>query len=411
MAGGLSRVALALLLCAPALPGAAAELDRGDLRLELTANARALYTFTRELMLDDFAEGKQTRSDSWFGLTRARFDLEGVYGDNWFAEVVYDVEGRFGTGLDSLRFAVSDRIGTRTWMSWDRTFSDHENANWRHLIYRAWARYEGDRADVTLGRQRIPLGRTRLWNPTDLFNPIFPLAIQGDQRIGQDGVRGTYELADRVWGEFIWTREEDPNLTKTALRLEVVRPAIDAALMAGRFDHDYVFGLDFARNLGDAAIRGEATFTHPDEGDDFWQAVMSIDYNFPVGNGVYALVEHLWNENTIDSSGVPPPLGGLETVLVEIARQQSILLDRITTFEKNQTGFQLAYEWNPLVNTSLLWLYDWHGASAAIFPVATLTLTDDVQLSLGSQFFVGRRGESEYGDQTNLVFVQLDAYF
>ncbi len=410
MARGLSRAALALLLWAPAPLAAAAELDRDELRLELTAHARGLYTFTRELMLDDFAEGAQTRADSWFGLARARFDLEGAYGDDWFAEVVYDVEGRFGTGLDSLRFAVSEQIGTRTWMSWDRTFSDHENASWRHLIYRAWGRYEGERAGVTVGRQRIPLGRTRLWNPTDLFNPIFPLAIQGDQRIGQDGVRATYELADRVWGEFIWTRQEDPNLTKTAVRFEVVRPAIDAALMAGRFDHDYMFGLDFARNLGDAAIRGEATFTHPDDGDDFWQVVTSIDYNFPVGNGVYALAEHLWNENTIDRAPFPA-LGGLETVLQAIARQQSILLDRITTFEKNQTGFQLSYEWNPLLNTSLLWLYDWHGPSAAIFPVAILTLTDDVQLTLGSQFFVGKRGESEYGDQTTLVFLQLDAYF
>ncbi|MFB3099474.1 MAG: hypothetical protein ACE1ZX_05510, partial [Acidimicrobiia bacterium] len=76
------------------------------------------------------------------------------------------------------------------------------------LLYRGWVRYEGRSFDVTLGRQRIPLGRARLWNPTDLFNPIFPLAIEGDQRIGQDAVVARWEPLDEIWLVGLWSPQD-----------------------------------------------------------------------------------------------------------------------------------------------------------------------------------------------------------
>ncbi len=399
--------AVAALCAALAAPAFAVELDRGDLRMELGGEVRTLYTLTRALELDDFLVGSTTRSDSWLLLTRLRFDFEAVWRDQLYAEVVYDVEGRTGTGLDTVRFEVAKEIGTLTWLDWDRSFSDHSDFYGQHLIYRAWLRYERERSDLTIGRQRSPLGRARLWNPTDLFNPIFPLAIEGDQRIGVDSLVARWEPFDEFWGVVLWAPQDDPDEHKGAFRLEVVRPQIDAALMVGSFARDWVFGFDFARNLGDAAIRGETTFTHPDRGHRFWQAVFSIDYTFPIGNGLYALAEHLYNENLLPSD---PALIPLAPSVVEIALQQTGRLDRITTIARHQTALELGYEFNPLVRTDLLGIYDWNGESVAFFPVLRLALYDDLIFSLGAQLFLGQGG-TEYGDAANLYFAQLDLYF
>ena len=399
--------ALGATLCVVlAMPAAAVEFDQGDLRLEFTSQLRALYTYSREIDTDDFLEGTRTRRDRWLLLTRARFDFEAAWRDRLYSQVVYDVEGRTGSGLDSLRFDVAEEIGTRTWLDADSVYSDHGSFHGMHLLYRAWLRYEGERWDATVGRQRIPLGRARLWNPTDLFNPIFPLAIEGDQRIGQDSVVARWQAVDDVWAMGIWSPQDDLDQHRWVLRGEIVKPALDAALMVGAFERDWVVGMDFARNLGDAAIRGEATHTDPRQGDSFWQVVLSIDYTFPVGNGLYALVEHLWNENLLPSAAALP----FTPSVAQIAFQQTSQLNRITTVSRNQTGFQLGYEWSPLLRTDLLWLYDYEGPSAAIFPSIGYSPRDDLELSISAQLFVGP-DDTEYGDVSNLFFVRADLYF
>jgi hypothetical protein len=283
----------------------------------------------------------------------------------------------------------------------------------RHALYRAWLRYEGDQWDLTLGRQRIALGRGRLWNPTDLFNPIFPLAIEGDQRIGQDAAVGRFRLARTVRLVGIWSPQDDPDLHKAAVRLELQRREIDAALMAGRFQRDWVFGGDFALSFRGAAIRGEATFTDLELGNRIWQVVGSVDYSFAVGTGLYALVEHLYNENLVDPSAfaaLPPGLPR-QVALETFVRSQTLFLDRITTVARNQTGFQIGYDLTPILRGDLLALYDWNGPSTAIVPAITYQWRQDVEISLAAQFFIGRDARTEYGDRSTLLVLQLDAYF
>lgn len=411
------RLAAAAALAGLAAAGPAAgavEIDRGDLRAELSAQLRALYQLTRAFDAEDLLrEGRSTRRDSWSLLSRARFEGELAWRDRVYAEVIYDVEGRTGTGLDTLRFAVADAIGTGTWLDGDRVFSRHADGDWRHLVYRAWVRYESERFELTLGRQRIPLGRGRLWNPSDLFNPIPPLAIEGQQRIGQDAVMARWKAGEGLWGSLIWSPMDDPDDHRAALRVELTRPELDAAGFVGRFARDWVFGLDFARNLGDAAVRGEATYTDLERGGRIWQVVASLDYTFPVGSGLYTLVEHLYNENLVRPLrlGAPVPAASPEAAVRQLVGAQLPLLDRIATTVRNQTGFMASYELTPLLNGSLLAIYDWHGPSAALFPVLAYSATSNLQLSVGAQLFIGPRGRSEYGDAANLLFLQLNYFF
>ena len=423
-------LAFLLLLAQPAFP---AEFERGDWRIELNGSVRLLGTFTRELDAERFLvdtldmpppRSLPTRSDSGLLLNRTRVTLETAWRDRFSAQLSYDHELRTGSGLDSLSFAVGDAIGLLTRFDLDRTYTRRDDLDGRHLIYRAWGRYEGDRLTLTAGRQRIALGRARLWNPTDLFNPIFPLQIEGTQRVGQDAVVARFKAAEGFWTEVIWAPQEDADESRVAGRLEWIRTDFEASLMVGRFERDYLFGGDFARNLGDAAIRAEASFTKLAVGGRIWQAVASIDYTFPVGNGLYTLVEHLYNENRgFDFArqvlnGLPAlPAGNLEQRLKLVeglidTPGFQVALDRFPTLRAlHLTGFQVTYEFHSLLNGSALVIADWDGPSTAIFPALTYVATDDLELTLGTQLFIGPSERSEYGDAANVVFLQLDWFF
>jgi hypothetical protein len=346
-------------------------------------------------------------------LTRARLEAQAVWRDRLWSQVVYDHEVFTGSGLRGLSYRAAREIGTQTWLDADRTISRHRDAEWRHSLYRAWVRLEDDRYEITLGRQRIPLGRGRLWNPIDLFNPIPPLAIEGDQRIGQDAMRARLRLARGLWLEGIWSPQDDPDEHRSAVRLELSRTEIDLALMVGAFERDWVFGGDFAANLKGAAVRGEATFTDLESGGRIWQVVAGADYTFDVGSGLYALVEHLYNENRIDRGALlslPPGLSvAAGTALVAVA--QGSALNRITTFARNQTGAQLGYDLTPLLRLDGLWLYDWDGPSVAFVPALTWAARADLEVAVAGQLFWGEDERSDYGDQPALLILRLEAFF
>ena len=227
-----------------------------------------------------------------------RLDLQARYRERFSGQLSYDNEIFTGSGRKALGFAIADERGFDTWIDLDRTISDTHNATWQHLLYRGWVRYAGDDVEVTVGRQRIALGRARLWNPTDLFNPIPPLALEGDQRIGVDSVVTRVRVTGDLWASAIVAPQDRDDLYRSALRLELSRRSLDAALMFARIETDSVYGVDFATNVGDAALRGEGTWSFHEHGGHTTQLVGSLDYTFDIGAGLYVLVEHFYNGNT-----------------------------------------------------------------------------------------------------------------
>ena len=420
----MTRAARAAFLLA-ALLGAgaarAAEYDYGDLKLDLTASIRELVARTRELRTDDafpapdgtFSLGV---SPSLLSQTRVRLDLQARYGDRFSGQLSYDNEIFAGSGRKSLAFALADERGHETWIDLDRTISDTHNATWQHLLYRGWVRYDGDDVEVSVGRQRIALGRARLWNPTDLFNPIPPLALEGDQRIGVDSVVARVRVRDDLWASLIVAPQDRADLYRSALRLELSRRSLDAALMFARIETDSVYGFDFATNVGDAALRGEGTWSFHEHGGHTTQAVASLDYTFALGTGLYALVEHFYNGNTFSRETLRNTLTALppltpEQGLALLTQDGVVPTSQLVSVSHNQTGLDLGYDLTPLVRLDLLWIHDWEGPSEALFPVISWSALQSLELSLGAQFFGGRDGEGNYGGLEPLYFARIDVYF
>jgi hypothetical protein len=167
----------------------------------------------------------------------------------------------------------------------------------------------------------------------------------------------------------------------------------------------------------------------PGELDDFWQVVGSIDYLFDVGNGIYALVEHLYNGNALgfgggragsllpffESTAKPPsglPPGALPPGAIFVTGTSADRFggSRVVTRSRHLTGVQLGYDVLPEVRADLLAIYDWSGSSAVFFPMLSYDALDWLELVLGAQFPVGPR-RSEFGSAENLAYLLAEVHF
>ncbi len=359
--------------------------------------------------------------DVWQSLARLRLKLDAGFGGGWSGQLTYDAEWRAGI-LDGL-FAAPGAVEDSFLGLEDRLGKASGRHAQVHRIYRGWLRFERGPLQITVGRQRIPWGVGRLWNPIDRFNAIGPLAVEGDQSLGIDAVDVRWSFSGFDQLQLVYapaTRSAD---TRYALRYQAVIRDVDVGLMVGRFEQAFTTGFDLAGNLGDSAWRLEAVWTDPSrvvaefgssprELERFWQVVASLDHNFDVGTGVYVLVEHLWDQNAL---GFGP--GGRAGSLLPFFQAPALPIsaDRfggsgVVSLVSHQTGLMLGYELSAAFSGNLLLLWDWRGESAAVVPVLTYTGWNSVELTVGLQLFAGA-DRSQFGAQEALGYALVEWFF
>jgi hypothetical protein len=460
----------AVLLCAVvgAPPAAGVELwRRGEASLGFGGSVREIAVVTRGTDADDFAAAVADslaagsavcvlaatfRDCPAFGevgdvvvptsLTRLRLRFDLRLNEHWSAVAVYDNEVRAGR-LSTLESALGEGIGADSFLhaEHDTHVGDADHVSWHELLYRGFLFFESEHFEVALGRQRIAWGVGRLWNPIDRFNAVPPLALQPDQSRGVDAIDARWLIDGFTFIEAVFAPRRDAEDSSYALRLHGVARNVDYSLVAGVFEEAWTAGFDLAGNVGGAAARLEVAYANPErdvwpvgaarprELGDFWQVVGSIDYLFDIGNGVYALVEHLFNGNALGfGSGragpllpffesttkppadLPPGVFPPGAVFVTATSADRFGGSRVVTRSRHLTGAQLGYDVAQEVRVDLLAIYDWSGNSAIFFPTLAYDALDWLELTLGAQLPVGPR-RSEYGDAENLAYLIAEVHF
>ena len=362
--------------------------------------------------------------------TRLRLRLEARANAHWSAVIsitneflagnLDTFEGRFGSDLAGRDFFdASGQIG-------------EDPVAYRYSLYRGYLNFESKYLEAAAGRQRIPWGVGRLWNPVDRFNAIRPLALQPDESPGVDAINARILFSDFNQLQLVFAPGRDAQEHKYAARLQGMAKDIDYGLVAGVFAGAMTLGADFSGNLGEAAGRAEIVYTRPGTGadrtvwpvgapgaaplDDFWQLVVSVDYNIDWGSGVYVLVEHLYNGNALGFGfGLAGPLLGFFEQTTGIPDYGPTSTNRfggsqVITRSSQLTGLQASYELTPEIRLSTLVIYDWDGESAVFFPsvgyspLAWLDLTLGLQVTAGGPY-------SEFGDAPTTGYLLADFYF
>lgn len=457
---GLLLLGLTALLPRPA---ASAEWWRdGDRALEFNGSVREILTVTNGTDPDDFTEQIVQNPviclpaatfascpafdvvgdrDVWESLTRLRLQWDLTWGDRFSAHVAYDNQLRLGIVDSTIREASP--VDTDTFLGLEDDIhlfglrDDTKHAQWQHLVYRGYVRWSDEHFQTTVGRQRIPWGVGRLWNPIDRFNAIPPLAIEQDQSPGIDAVEARWRFSGFDYLQAVYAPGTSRATARYALRYHGVVEDLDVSFMFGMFDEAPTAGFDLAGNLGDAAFRVEVVYTDPKQEvwiigdaepsvpDRFWEIVGSVDMNFDVGTGLYVVLEHLYNGNALGfgdglagsnlaffeaTADAPPGVSPQFGPFVQPVTSARFAGSRVVSLAENQTGLQLGMDMMPTLRGNLLVLYDWEGGSAAFAPSATFSGFNNADITLGVQLFTGGK-DSQFGEAEALAYAVVEFFF
>ena len=455
-------IGLALLLVAPVRAGQGTTVwESGDAALNLWGSVREIVrygdqtsakAFAAELLASlpattcfsstEFANCPAFdvvgQRESWQGLTRFRVGAELRANDFLSATLVYDLELGYGI-LDTFEAQLRENVADEgSFMGAEQIISSSDRFASGQRLYRGYLRFESEHVELTVGRQRVAWGVGRLWNPIDRFSAIGPLAIEPDQVRGIDSIDAKWLYDGFNYLELVYAPGTSRDRARFAARLHGVAWDADLSIMGGVFQKAPTLGIDFARNLGGAALRFELVYTDPSllvwkiltpapaPVDDFFQAVVSLEGTLPIGRGITLLVEHLYNGNGLgfgygkagrllpffesapaSQSPVPLPPG---TPSVRPGSIDLFGTSRVVSGSHNQTGFQASYDLLPELQVSTVILYDWEGQSAAFFPTFRYSPFDFAEITLGAQLFVGPH-LSEYGSAQHQVYLLAEIFF
>ena len=240
-------------------------------------------------------------------------------------------------------------------------------------IYRAYLEYRGARHFWVVGKQRIPLGVGRFWNPIDVFNPINIEAIEPNERPGTDTIRYEYALSD--------LSNIDVNVAegKGAVRVKGYLEFADVALI-GEWDEDSnqdILGWEIEGELATTGIelRSEGgSFHNRQSGRRHTEFIAGAEYGF--ANSLILLGEYHY----IDVPGT------------------------------DQIGLSASFMPAMLWTCSLMSVTDLNDGSGFVSPVVEYSLSDEMTLSAGAFMYHGT-DSSTFGEGFNRFYLRWFVHF
>jgi len=327
-------------------------------------------------------------------LNRLRLELKGNLSESVALDIQYDNEVLLGNYLHTGQFAAQKDQRPDQYWNLDRNYSEAGSWYGRHRLYRGNVTLSSGDTDLRLGRQRIAWGTGRFWSPVDLLNPLNPIALEREERLGVDAVLAEHKLGPLSRISAVYAPRQESGESSAALNWHSNAAGVDYSLIAGRFRRERVTGGDVATQLGGAGLRAELTHNERDGGPAYRRAVFAADYAFP---------------NTLTLSGelYYNGAGAADRVSYDFA---SLFAGRIQNVGRRYFGGYLGYEITPLVKSVNYLILNLADRSRFFSPALILSLQTDLDLTLGVQFFGGSPG-SEYARLNDVYYAQLKWFF
>ncbi|MFZ1729688.1 MAG: hypothetical protein WBQ23_07985 [Bacteroidota bacterium] len=276
----------------------------------------------------------------------------------------------------------------------------------QHYVDRLYFRQNFTWGSLIAGRQRIQWGTGRIWNPTDLFNPINPASFDKIEKDGADAVSGKIYLGSftdlQAVVNFRKARgqadgDNPPDSTNFGARFRTNFYEFDVSAMGGWFDRRVVMGGDFAGNLLEAGVRGEVVYVLEGENQpnsDYLRIVVGTDYQFTPE--FYALIEYLYNGE-----------GNKETRDYEIAR---LYRGEILNLNRKYVYFGGTYLVHPLVTATVGVMQNISDGSGYLSLLASMSSSDNSTVSAGALLPYGSIND-EYWLYPSSIYLKGEFYF
>lgn len=431
MRRGLSTLVLgcALVVSAPARAWVLSEDPLDDTSLELGGTARSFAFLMHGGLLDTPLSPPDT-SPAAVSLVALRAKLD------WRASehlrlVIHDelTTTVSSLSLDEAQGPLALGQGNRApvWLPLQADLASTSRVLVHDRIDWLWARWSVGRAQITLGRQPVTMGRGVLWAPMDLLAPLSPIQIDTEFKPGVDALRSDLRLGSSVTltmlgvlGKSAGTHDLGVDAAGSAnlARVEVTLGSARLGTMGGYVRQDVVGGVDGFYDLGHGAdLHGAATVTYvPEEGrrrdgqQAFARAVLGS--TFELRKNVHATVEAHYN-----GAGAPDASG----YLAELASPRFRSGEEYA-IGRYYGGATVDWQPHPLLHVGLAAIVNLQDPSALLAPQLRYDVASNALLVMGAFVPLGARPTvdaaagtlhtpSEFGLYPFLYHLDLKVYF
>ena len=342
---------------------------------------------------DDLASQSGMKNNLWFNIARVRvkpavyFD----FGGRLNADYELNLLNSSSSSSSSFPFrTITDRQLIQ--MSWELVNEDKTRLT--HTIDRLYYRQSFDWGNVIAGRQRIQWGSGRIWNPTDLFNPINPVDFSMKEKTGADALSMKFYAGDFSDMTVVYNPVDKFNSSNYGFRFRTNYGEYDLSITGGYFDKQKVAGWDIAGNLFSAGVRTEGIITFDDDGYSYTRFIAGADMQFTAK--FYMLMEYLYNGE-----------GKRERNEYEIQR---LYEGKILNLSRNYICLSAQYEVNPLIFLNLSSFSNLNDGSKFFGVDVNYNMIEDLYLYLGAQIFSGEKG-TEYWQFPATLYARGEFYF
>ena len=175
-----------------------------------------------------------------------------------------------------------------------------DNFVFNSMIDRLWLKYQKDKVEISIGRQRVNWGVNTIWNNNDLFNAYNFIDFDYIERPGSDVVRFIYTGDNLSSFELVYMPNERKGYALAGL-YKLNSFGYDFQLLAANYFNDIVLGGGWAGNIKNAGFKGELSYFFDKENiENSLSFSSSLDYS--TKNGFYFLGSYLYNSNGMNES-------------------------------------------------------------------------------------------------------------
>lgn len=265
-----------------------------------------------------------------------------------------------------------------------------------HFIDRLYFRLGFDWGNVIIGRQRIAWGTGRVWNPTDLFNPINPVNFTKIEKDGADAITSKIIFGEFTDLQLVFNPNELIKKSNYAFRFRSNYKEYDISLLAGSVNNRTITGFDFAGNFFSAGLRAELLYSisKTNSEKNFVKYIIGLDYQLT--SKLYALLEYHYNGE-----------GKLNSFDYEIYR---LFRGEVLNLSRNYLAISSSYEFSPLFKGTMSGNFNLNDSSGYISLDGNYSLDDDVYISLAVQTTFGNT-LSEYYLFPHSFYFRMEYFF
>ena len=151
-----------------------------------------------------------------------------------------------------------------------------------HNLDRAYLTYSADNYSIQAGRQQVAFGSGKATNPTDVFTPYGPLAIDTEERSGVDALR--FKMAIGEMGELdtgiIFGEDAERKNSAAWMLSRLVFGSFEIQPIYANFKKANLYGLDLLATAGGANFWIEQAYVKPDKEEAYTRITAGAEYQF-----------------------------------------------------------------------------------------------------------------------------------